>query len=332
MNASDEAAEWFIAQRTGELSTEERERFMRWLGDSAANVREYLAIAELWGALPAAPSVQSTSSGSLTEALKSLTPIATLSSRVPSSLWGRDKGFRRTKLLRVAACAAAFIGAAAWFVLSHPNSNELTTGRGEQRSLELPDGSVLQLNAVSHVMVVYDAHLRRVELQEGEALFRVAKDPVRPFEVVTADTVVRALGTTFNVYHRGAGTRVAVVEGKVQVRSQAAPVALVANQTVRVGPDGQVVRAASVEARKVTAWTQRRLVFDEEPLARVVEEFNLYNVEQLAVEDEELASFRINGVFDADDPGALLAYLERVQGVVVRKKNNGIRLTRSGPH
>ncbi len=335
MNPSDEAAEWFIAQRTGELSAEERERFMRWLGDSAANVREYLAVAELWGALPAAPGIRS-APADLKDALRSLPPVTPLDgkSAPPSRERSRTRTRRRSGLIAAAAaCLLAAAGAAVWFLDTRPGTTELITHRGEQRSLELADGSVMQLNALSHVVATFNDRIRHIELRQGEALFHVAKDPARPFEVATPDARVRALGTTFNVYYRGSDTRVAVVEGKVQVLSQAAPVAIAANETVRVASRGRVVSSGAAETQKVTAWTQRRLIFDEEPLARVIAEFNLYNVRQLSVDDEELARFQINGVFDADDPEALVAYLERVKGVAAEKKDNkGIRLRRSTAH
>jgi transmembrane sensor len=211
--------------------------------------------------------------------------------------------------------------------------HHLRTARGEQRTLELPDGSVLRLNTLSRAKVMYDEHVRRVELIEGEALFQVAKDSQRPFEVHTPDAVVRALGTTFNVYRRADGTRIAVVEGKVSLtshdtRSAAARpgLALGPNQVARVETDGAVGVPRDVDAGQVTAWTQRRLIFDEEPLASVVAEFNRYSQRQLRIEDAALAQLHINGVFDADDPDALIAYLLRIQRVSVREGEANTRV------
>lgn len=333
MNSTDEAAEWFIAQRTGKLSAEERERFIRWLGDSAANVREYLAIAELWGSLPAGADVRSASTEDLKADLHSSNAIASLSSLSASLIETGSRARKRFGWAQaaLAACLLVAIGGVAWLITIQVKPEEVITRRGEQRSMELPDGSVLQLNAMSHVVVTYDERARRVQLRQGEALFRVAKDSSRPFEVTTADAVVRAIGTTFNVYYRGGDTRVAVVEGKVHVLAHQEPVGLTANEAAHVSKTGPVVRAP-VEAQKVIAWTQRRLIFDEEPLAQVVDQFNLYNVEQFSLEDEELRRLRINGVFDADDPQALVAYLQRVQSVEVEHKKNGIRLRRSNAH
>jgi transmembrane sensor len=79
---------------------------------------------------------------------------------------------------------------------------------------------------------------------------------------------------------------------------------------------------------------QRRLVFDDAPIARVIDEFNLYNETQLRLDDSELASLRITGVFNADDPGALVKYLERVQGVTATRtaEDSGAQVTLRGSH
>lgn len=57
------------------------------------------------------------------------------------------------------------------------------TGTGEQATTTLADGSVLQLNTQAAVAVQYTDTTRRVDLLDGEAVFRVMKDAARPFLV-----------------------------------------------------------------------------------------------------------------------------------------------------
>ena len=78
-----------------------------------------------------------------------------------------------------------------------------------------------------------------------------------------------------------------------------------------------------------TAWIQRRIVLDNTPLDVAVAEFNRYNEQQMTVASSDLASLHISGVFSADDPHALVKYLERVQGVQVQAEGNGLVLRRS---
>src|SRR5262249_31967908 len=95
------------------------------------------------------------------------------------------------------------------------------TGVGEQRRVELADGSVVHLNSKSRVRVIYSDRARDFRLLEGEALFKVGHDAARPFRVRAGDNLIRALGTQFNVLRRPSGTTVQVIEGAVQVSTHA---------------------------------------------------------------------------------------------------------------
>ena len=92
---------------------------------------------------------------------------------------------------------------------------KVTTGLGEQHSEVLPDHSVVELNTQSEIRVGFTAAERRVELVRGEAFFDVAKDPARPFIVVTDLATAKAVGTRFSVYRALSGTIVTVAEGRV---------------------------------------------------------------------------------------------------------------------
>lgn len=183
---------------------------------------------------------------------------------------------------------------------------------GEQRILQLSDGSVIRLNARSSLDVRMGTDVRDIHLS-GEALFKVAPDPRRPFRVHTRSATVQAIGTQFNVYERKDGpTLVTVLEGKVQVSAaETAPLALSAGEQVRVAAAGRVERAAIPDLEAATAWQQRQLVFKHTALEEMVAQFNRYNAVQLRLEDIPSQQFFYSGIFDADDPRALARLLER---------------------
>jgi transmembrane sensor len=106
----------------------------------------------------------------------------------------------------------SWISWSVWF-----NRHTYHTEFGEQRSLRLSDGSVVTLNSRSQVRIELNQSSRTVELVEGEALFRIARDPVRPFVVRAGGTAIRAIGTAFDVNRKSRGTVVTVVEGRVAV-------------------------------------------------------------------------------------------------------------------
>ena len=71
------------------------------------------------------------------------------------------------------------------------------------------------------------------------------------------------------------------------------------------------------------AWTERRLVFRDQPLDAVVHEFNRYRMHPLVLDDPGLASLRISGVFDLSDPESLIAYLGTYEAVQVDRRSDG---------
>ncbi len=351
---AETAAEWFVAMRVVATSAEQRLCFAAWLAESPVHVREYLGIVETWGALKAGQSWPKASVEELIALAREVPQVFELASDIANSrnaggasMWpprAADPRIRAPfKQIRVWAVAASVLLLVAILPLTLSSliargTNEYSTARGEQRSIALGDGSIVQLNTLSRLIVRFDGRTRRVELPEGEAFFRVAHDASRPFLVVTPVSAVRAIGTEFNVYSRERETEVVVLTGRVGVsidvssslkllrrasdaKNDVAPnshaaIILGARDSI-VLAHGRASRAAARRPEEALSWMQRRLVFDNESSAYVVKEFNLYNTRQLQVSDPRLSVLRISGVFDTDDPGALVKYLGRVHGIYV---------------
>jgi transmembrane sensor len=346
---AEAAADWFVMLRTEAVSPEQEKRFAAWVAESPVNVREYLGIAGTWGALKAGKSWPEAST-------EELIALARQSPRV-TELPGSDTDLpkmgaqrresppveasfarpsRRKRTIWAVAASLFVVTAASLLTLDSllaPGVKEYSTARGEQRSIVLTDGSIVQLNTLSRLIVRLDGRARRIELPEGEAFFRVAHDASRPFIVATPAATVRAIGTEFNVYSRSRDTEVAVLKGRVGVTAgtlsnrkglpakadsrgngAASPIILGARESIVLDTRGRTSRAAARKPEEVILWIQRRLVFNNEMVAGVIEEFNRYNARQLRISDSRLATLRVSGVFDADDPGALVKYLERIQG------------------
>ena len=98
---------------------------------------------------------------------------------------------------------AVLIGGAGVFAHLWGDGDLYATKVGEQQLVVLDDGTRMTLNTDTRVRVEIGPDLRSVNVQAGEALFEVAKDPRRPFVVHVADSEVVALGTVFSVRLRG---------------------------------------------------------------------------------------------------------------------------------
>ena len=98
--------------------------------------------------------------------------------------------------------------------------NTLTTQKGNQYHLTLPDGTKVWLNAVSSITypTAFAGKERRVIIS-GEAYFEVVKNQQLPFVVQQADMTVEVLGTSFDVngYGDDSAVKATLVEGKISV-------------------------------------------------------------------------------------------------------------------
>jgi len=209
---------------------------------------------------------------------------------------------------------------------------------GEQRTIQLMEGSVVNLNVESRVEVRLSPSQREIRLQQGgEATFKVAHDASRPFRVRTPGAVVEAVGTQFNVYARPDGaTTVTVLEGKVKVTDTrlhlanlgakaAKPVAVTAGEEAQVDSSGSIELQPHSNVAEAVAWQQRKLIFKHAALEEIAENFNRYNkVAQIRLEGIEPGVFRFSGAFEADDPESLATLLRREPDLTVEYRNGEI--------
>jgi len=104
--------------------------------------------------------------------------------------------------------------------LGSTGNNTVSTPRGGQYEIVLPDGTHVTLNAASSLAypVVFAGNERVVELT-GEAYFEVSKDKTRPFKVKSNSQTVTVLGTHFNInaYADEAAVKTTLLEGSVEV-------------------------------------------------------------------------------------------------------------------
>ena len=353
LEITEAAGEWLERLSSDVVSEEQREAFADWLLTSPVHVGEYLRISalreELAGTLARHPDwvqvlLDDTDANVVELPQVVETPVSKASSRPHRR--------RRATVTSIAAAAAVTVLAiAAWFgyvslVTVPADPTAIATALGEQRSILLSDGSMLELNTETEVRIRMSEHARDIDLLRGELLVDVARDAARPFRVLSDGVVAQAIGTRFNVYKREGDTVVTVIEGRVAVNPSSSttsstqasgvigtiePVELTTGLQIAVS--NQAVATPSVELTpepvnlaKATAWTKRRLMFDDEPLSAIVAEFNRYNRARLIIENNELNDKRLSGVFDANDPDEFIALLQSLERIDIEHSTEGHRV------
>lgn len=167
--------------------------------------------------------------------------------------------------------------------LSHvkPVLNMISTPKGGQYQIALPDGTMVWLNAASSLKYPssFTGKDRFVTLI-GEAYFEVAKDKKRPFRVKTVQQEVEVLGTHFNInaYDDEEVVKTTLIEGSVRVK-------LPSNKSAVLKPGEQSsvlndIKVNQVDANSAIDWKQGLFWFNDESIYSIMRQFSRwYNIE-----------------------------------------------------
>jgi transmembrane sensor len=237
----------------------------------------------------------------------------------------------------LAGALAAATATAVWFAGPWNGTQTFAAPAGQQRTLELADGTHLELNAGTRIVVRETGSMRGARLLDGEAFFIVAKDKSRPFVVETPAGSVRVTGTVFDVRSEDtAPLEVTVVEGSVEVKADAAegsrpPVALGSDESLSLGDGGvSVAKLSAASVADTLAWRHGRVVFDGTPLRQALERFAHYSGRRITAAPGT-ENFRVAGAYRLNDPDGFVRQLEAIYPVrAVSAPDGSITLSLGG--
>lgn len=292
---AEEAAGWFLKLNDPACNEAERRSFDAWLAADASHRDEYRQFERLWKALDSLPKQ-------------------------------RSRRMSQAKLAGFALIGMLVL----LFRFAPPTEQQLiVTGIGERRYLVLTDGTELSINAASRLRTHYTWFSRTIEVESGEARFTVAPDRLRQFEVRAGNGRMRDIGTTFNVANEGGKVTVGVIEGKVEVRLDGHNTGTVLEGGKQITySETCVAMPTSLDAEAATArrggrWTCKNATLDE-----IVTHMNRQHHQQTTLDDPELSSLLVSGVFNISDRAGLLKALQVLYHLQAREEGETTRLIR----
>jgi transmembrane sensor len=228
-------------------------------------------------------------------------------------------GAERRRMLR-ALGGIAFAAPLAWALWQEQAewSADLHTAIGEQKTMQLADGTRLVLNTSTAVNIAFDARERRIHLVRGEIMITTGQDTAhRPFRVTSAEGEVRPIGTRYAVRQESGETHVAVFEGKVEITTRAGQ-----RQRLSMGEQAFFRNAVVALPRGLSTdaglWEQGMLLARDMRLADWVEEMGRYRRGVLRC-SPAVAELRVSGAFPLTDSEAALDLLTKTRPVAVRR-------------
>lgn len=306
--ASPDAASWFVQLERRPHDAGLRQAFEAWLAASPQHRDDWSRMGDTWTRMDAVkddPAVLATRAALQAELANAR--------RGPPLRWAA--GIAATVmlgggLLAFGAWRQAGDAPAPIQVASAPAVLAVySTPVGGQQTVTLEDGSQVTLSTDTEVRLTNWDRQRALTVVKGEAFFQVAKNPEQPFVVTAAGHTVTALGTAFDVRVQPNQWSVSLVEGKVRVASPQTSVDMTPGHHLSQQGDG----AWSVEQRNVAdlaSWRDGSLVFENQPLATIVQEMNRYSTQQMRITDPALAATPLSGRFKTGDVAGFVATLE----------------------
>jgi transmembrane sensor len=327
-----EAAVWVTRLHGPQRSRQMEQECLAWQQRSAAHREAFERCTDTWESVP-----------------RITLASAFVASKTQAGHEGR--GFWRLAPVRWASAAAlvmAVIAGTAGY--QHwRDAGVYATGVGEQRIVVLDDGTRMTLNTDTQVRVDLASRQRAVSIRSGEALFEVAKDPLRPFVVRAGGSEVVALGTVFAVRFTAQAAvgrdalAVTLIEGQVAVLPAAGATGLAPARTVRMVAGDRVrlsgselgpERSAKAEMdrpnlEQVVAWKRSEAVFDDASLLEAVAEMNRYSRTPITLlQPSALADLRVSGLYRTGDTAGFASAVAALHGLQLRHGDGRLELAK----
>jgi transmembrane sensor len=303
-----EAKAWLVRLTSGEATTEDADAFRRWCDQSPLHAAAFSESKRLWQAL--GPAIYAEQQQPSRPALK-LSP-----------------NLGRRAFIGAALAGAAYLAvrpAFDWPTLPGMSS-DYHTATGEQKQFVLGPDVTVEMNTQTQI------NLRRpsadapgIELVTGEAQVLIRTPAATPFTLYADGGEARASQAHFNVRHVDNDVCVTCLEGRVWVVYHGNQSELAAGQQLTYNSRG-LGRVVGANEEQVSAWRKQLLIFDHQPLSRVVEEINRYRSGKIILVNQALGRRIVQARFTLNQLAEVTALIRDAYGARVTTLPGGIVL------
>lgn len=295
---ADQAIDWLVLLRSGNVSADLRQQFDLWLQQDSAHREAYADAETLWR--------------SAAKVLTDTRTVCTQSQGVKATAIKYKARHRAWGYSLATAASLLLVLWLGWAAYGNELLSDYSTHAGEQKQITLADGSSVFMNTDTAITLEWTDNRRKIMLLKGQAEFKVAPDTKRPFDVVARNVTARALGTVFEVYQGVSGAvNVTVSEHAVGVSLEKMPddnmVKVKAGERLIYSGSGELPQPQVVNLSQSKAWQRGKLIFRDQPLTEVVAELNRYSQARIVLKGDSIGKLRVSGVFPIDDLAVLNA-------------------------
>ncbi|WP_345950722.1 FecR domain-containing protein [Mucilaginibacter sp. PAMB04274] len=175
--------------------------------------------------------------------------------------------------------------------------NTVTTPKGGQYQVVLPDGTRVWLNAASRLTYpqVFAGKTREVKL-EGEGYFEVSKNKAMPFHVFTGNQDVEVTGTHFNIngYMDDGSINTTLLEGGITLHHHGRSQKIIPGKQANVSTNPFAIKVQTVDTEEVVAWKNGLFEFNNASLRQIMSQLERWY--DIKVDYSSLPAKRYNGM------------------------------------
>lgn len=313
-----------VSYLSAQISSEEQKALLEWIAESEEHQQEFERIKAIWTAGKYPASARETA-----DALKRTKAKMGI---VEEEVAYADRVRPLMRWLR-AASAILVLGVAGYLYYGQANKEVYLTKTtaGHIDSVYLTDGSKIFLSANSELSYPEEikGKTRQVSLIRGEAFFKIAKDPSRPFTVQINRSKVTVLGTSFNIRNISESVKLSVNTGKVSFESLPGEekLILLAGMGVNFNAEARTVTRFSTLNQNNTFWMNKELKFINASLTEVFESLeNCYGVDFI-VKDSIRSLHKFNAEFKDNSLEDVIEVLKETYPINLKPKNQQIIVT-----
>lgn len=209
---------------------------------------------------------------------------------------------------------------------------EVTTQKGERKTIILPDSSIVVLNANSSCKYpkVFSGNQRLINLK-GEGFFEVTHDETKPFIVKTKNLATTVLGTSFDIQEKQSSVSVTVSTGRVKVdqlnNSQSEEIILTKNKRFELNLKTNASVLSTTNAELSSNWSREILAFENENLGQVFKKLEVwYNVD-IDCQSKALLQRTVKARYEKKSLDYVLEDLKFILDINYEIKGNKITIT-----
>ncbi|MFV0591879.1 MAG: FecR family protein [Draconibacterium sp.] len=226
------------------------------------------------------------------------------------------------------------VGAVSYFLLNKENTPDLVTvssGTGQVKSVDLPDGSKAWLNAQSKISFPESFNDKREVQIEGEVYFEIEHDKQKTFTVYSKLVNIQVYGTRFMVstYNEDPDVSTCLFEGSIamEIPGIQKTLALTPGEVVTVEKSTMNISKETAATEGLNKWISGGISFYNESLSEIAKKLERKFGVEVSVQGSQIQAMKLTADFEGETLDQILTYMCSYSGLKYAKTKKGYRIT-----